>query len=284
MKTYRMLSLALGLIAGASVIIAQTIPTPVVPVTSVVVAPVTPVVVAPVPTTTSVTPVPATRIQASISLNAASPGAATLVATDTTYGQYLGMPVLVFDVKATGDTLHLRTVTVNMAVSGVGSVGAAYLFQGSAQIASASVTAGVATFANITNGTAGATSPVNTTLPYMIKVDVTGVSSYIIVTASTGTTQTILSSIDATVSVSGSAQGNSLTVINKGPMVTSVGTPTITMTNITPGPATVPTVAYMATFNVNVQAVGTDVFIGLPAASFPAISLTSFTIVKNGAP
>jgi hypothetical protein len=219
--------------------------------------------------------------QANISLNSSSPLVASVPVTDTTNGQYLGLPVLVFDVNAQNDSLHLRTVTVNFAVNGGGSVGAAYLYQGSTQIASASISGNAASFTNIANGTVGASIPVNTTLPFTVKVDVTGVTSLTNVTASTSATQTILSSNDSTATVSGTAQGNTQSIAPSGPLFTLVGTPTITKTQITTGAGTDSTFAYAATFNVSIQAIGQNVIIGLPASSTVGASFGSTTTGIN---
>jgi hypothetical protein len=206
--------------------------------------------------------------QANISLDSQSPLVANVPVNDTTNGQYLGLPILTFDINAQNDTLHLRTVNVNFSVNGTGSVGAAYLYQGSTQIASASISGNAASFTNITNGTAGASIPVNTTVPFTVKVDVTGVTSGTLnVTASTSATQTILSSNDSSVTISGTAQGNTQTVAAAGPLFTLVGSPTISKSNITSGNATDTTFQYQATFNVNVQAIGTNVEIGLPGST-----------------
>ena len=51
--------------------------------------------------------------QANISLDASSPLANSVPVTDTTNNQYLGLPVLVFDVNAQNDTLHLHDVKVS---------------------------------------------------------------------------------------------------------------------------------------------------------------------------
>ncbi len=215
--------------------------------------------------------------QANLSLSSASPLVASVPVNDTTNGQYLSLPVLAFDVNAQNDTLHLRQVNVNVLTvqsgGSTGSVGAAYLYQGSTQIASASLTGTgpsySASFSNISNGTAGATIPVNTTVPFWVKVDVTGVTAgSLLVTASTTATQTILSSNDSTAIINGTAQGNTQTVAAAGPLFTLVGAPMITRT-VTPLGNTAGDIKYeyQATFNVNIQAIGQNVLIGLPAST-----------------
>jgi len=227
--------------------------------------------------------------QANVSLDAASPLVASVPVTDTTNNQYLGLPVLIFDVNAQNDNLHIHNLAVSIATTtaGAGSVNAAYLFQGSTQIMSAGVSNGVATFNNITDGTAGASIPVNTTVPYTVKVDVTGVTGvagpYGIVASVVPGSSTIYNSIDGNAVITGSALGNAQTVNSAGPMFTLVGAPTISKTNVGAGGATTSTFQYTASFNVQVQAVGTDVTFGLPGTTTPAFSTVLADVYTNGA-
>jgi len=227
--------------------------------------------------------------QANLSLDPNSPLVASVPVSDTTNGQYLGLPVLIFDVNAQNDTLHLRQVAVKIytAAGGTGSIGAAYLYQGSTQVASASVTSNTATFSNITNGTNGASIPVNTTLPYTVKVDVTGVTSGTLavtagVATSTSTGQTILSSNDSTAVISGSSQGNTTTVSAAGPLFSLVGAPTITKSPLNDGVTAGVLYQYSAMFNVNIQAIGTNVLIGLPATTTSLMFGASFGSTTTG--
>ncbi len=214
------------------------------------------------------------KAQANISLSPNSPLVATIPVSDATNGQYLGLPVLVFDVNAQNDTIHLRNVTVRIydSAGGTGSVGAAYLYQGSTLVASASVSNDTATFSNIANGTAGATIPVDTTVSYIVKVDVTGITSgTLALTAGVATSSvsdlTILSSSDGAAIVAGSALGNTQTVAGVGPLFTLVGTPTITKSSVSTGNPSDIAYQYSATFNVSIQAIGQNVIIGLPAST-----------------
>ena len=225
--------------------------------------------------------------QASVSLNAASPLVGSIPVSDTTNNQYLGLPVLIFDVYAQNDNLHLHNLAVNFAKSGTGNVTAAYLYQGSTQIMSAGVSGGVANFLNITNGTAGASIPVNTTVPYTVKADVTGVTdaaSPLLITASASSTgMTIYNSIDGNAIVTGTALGNQQAVASVGPLFTLVGTPVITKQVTNTDQSGNATSTYTASFNVQVQAIGTDVNMGLPASSTPAFASTTFKIYTNQA-
>ena len=199
---------------------------------------------------------------------------------------------MVFDVNAQNDELHLNTVKVSIATSGTGSVGAAYLYQGSTLVTSASVSGGLATFNNIPRGTAGTVIAKDQTLPYTVKVDVTGVTSGTLsVTAAVATSSfsamTVYNSIDGTVTVNGSASGAAQTVAASGPLFSLASAPTITKTSTSDSSGNV-TAVYSATFNVNVTAVGTDVDFGLPASTTASFGTTTTgynlaQIYKNGA-
>ncbi len=216
--------------------------------------------------------------QANISLDAASPLVSSVPVTDTTNNQYLGLPVFVFDVNAQNDTLHLHEVKVRFSTTGTGSIGAAYLFNGSTQIMSASVVNGVADFTNITDGMNGTTIPVNTTVPFTVKVDVTGVTSgnsLSITASSTSSDITTYNSIDSTAIQSGSAVGNQITVSGKGPLFVLSGTPTITKSVLSTDQSGNATTSYSATFNVQVTAVGGSINFGLTGSSTPMFAMAA---------
>ncbi len=243
---------------------------------------------------TPITPVSASS--ATLSLDGSSPLSDTVPVTNTAQGQYLGLPVLVFDVNAQGDTLHLHNVLVSIFPSGNGTVNAAYLYQGSTPIASSAVVNNVATF-RISDNAAGATIPINTTVPFTVKVDVSGLTtpgSQEVVTASMSNAAGYLAVYDsrdnAVTALTGSANGNAITVAGPGPAFSLAGTPTITTTNITPlGNATSSVILNRATFNVNVQAIGQNVTLGLPNSTSPAFGNSATPtnlaqVYRDGAP
>jgi hypothetical protein len=227
---------------------------------------------------------------ANVSLDFASPLTSTVPVTDTVNNQYLGLPVLIFDVNAQYDTLHIHDVKVSFVTTGPGTISAAYLYQGSTPIQSASVQSGIADFSNITDGTNGALIPVNTTLPYTVKVDVTGVTSATTITASTTSGISVYSSNDSSASPSGIAAGNTQTVSGVGPLFVLSGSPTITSKVISTDTSGNATSSYSAVFNVSVTAVGKDVNFGLAGSSTPMFSVaaptgnatTSLAVYKNG--
>ncbi|MBU6427053.1 peptidoglycan-binding protein [Patescibacteria group bacterium] len=222
---------------------------------------------------------------ANIALDSTSPLVSSIPVTNVTTGQYLGLPVLVFDVNSQGDNLHLHSVSVNINTTGSssgGSVSAAYLYQGSTPIMSGTVTCTgnncSASFNNIPDGTTGAGIPINQTVPFTVKVDVNGLTatgSSENVTASTSA-MIVYNSADSSVTVNGSAQGNQLSVLGSGLNLSLSGTPTITKTQTSSNSTTGSTTfSYVATFNVVAQAVGQTVTFSLPASATASFGTTS---------
>jgi len=226
---------------------------------------------------------------ANLSTDPASPQTTSVPVTDTTNGQISQLPVFIFDVGAQNDTLHLHQVQVTFATSSANgapanaNITAAYLYQGSTPISSASVSAtGVATFTNIVDNTPGATIPVNTSVAYTIKVDATNVTAgSLTVTPTLNTTNTtIYNSIDATPNAkNGSAVGFATTILGKGPVFALANTPVATVSGTNQSGNTQSTSTITATFNVNLQAVGSAVYFGNQASTSPMFTFKVF----NGA-
>ena len=192
------------------------------------------------------------------------------------------------NLNAQNDAIHIHSLTVGITATGGisgSSVTAAYLYQGSTVVSSASVVNGQATFTNISDGTAGATTPANSTQPYTVKVDVSGVTSgSILVTASTtaygtsGTSNILYNSQDGTITqINGTAIGNTQTVIGAGPSFSLVSK-SIYDDNANNG-ATAGTSTITATFDVGVTSVGTTTTFGTQANANPMFTFQVF----NGA-
>ncbi len=221
-----------------------------------------------------------------ISLDGLSPGTSSVIVNNTTQGQYLDLPVMVFDIHAQGDTLHLHSLSVNVSNIGGGTVSAAYLYQGVTPIASAQIINGTATFSPVSDGQTGATIPANATVPFTVKVDVSGLTAGVspaVITASTSAA-TVYDSTDAAVVTTGTAVGNTITVFGEGAGFAVSGQPTISKVDITAPGATNSTFKYIATFNVNVTAVGEDVTMGATNSLYPAFWTSSsyLGILTNG--
>lgn len=169
-------------------------------------------------------------------LDSTSPLNSTVQVTDTVNNQYLNLPVLVFDLNATGGIpARLSGLSINFnsppPSAGRGAIGAAYLYQGSTLISSASVSNGVsATFSNIATGTVGTSLPVNTTVPYTIKVDVTSVNSqgFPLIAAVGGVT--VKDTNGNSLGVAGVANGNQITIVSG-----STTQPSITLSSLRGG-------------------------------------------------
>ena len=210
---------------------------------------------------------------ANVSTDSATPQTQSVPVSDTTNGQYLQLPVLIFDIGSQNDSLHLHQVQVDIGGTGTGTTSAAYLYQGSTQISSASVVAGTATFTNIVDGTAGASIPLNTTVPFTLKVDITGVTSgSVTVIPQLDIAGTVIyNSIDSSVTPNGSAPGFTTTVLGKGPAFAIQGTPSISVSGTNQSGSTQSTSTITATFNVGLQAVGSNVYLSSQASTTNAM-------------
>jgi hypothetical protein len=232
--------------------------------------------------------------QANISVDGSSPTTNSVPVSDTINGNYLGLPIFTFDVYAQNDTLHLHNVGINVGTTANGTTGtvtAAYLYQGSTQVQSASVSNGIALFTNITDGTNGATIPVGTTVPFTVKVDVTGVTAgSLAITASTSAANTtIYNSIDGNVTNVGSAIGNTLTVTGNGASFALNAAPSIVTNGTNQTGNTNSTSTILASFPISITSTGLDSYFGDSASSTPAfwfnvIDSTGATVYSgNGA-
>ncbi len=225
--------------------------------------------------------------QANISLDGSSPQANAVPVSNTSQGTYSNppLPIFTFAVNAQNDTLHLHNVVVGITAIGNGApagagVTAAYLMRGSTIIQSASVSNGVATFSNIQDGNTDATIPVGTTVPFTVAVDVSGVTSgSLSITASTTASTQIYNSIDSSATLVGSATSNTLIVSGIGPVFTLSGAPTISVSGTNnSGTSNLSTSTVVASFNMNIGAVGTDVFFGTTGSSSAAFL---FNVIDN---
>jgi hypothetical protein len=224
---------------------------------------------------------------ATLSLDATTPIANTTSVTNIAAGTYLNLPILTFDVNAQGSTLHLHSLTVNLADAGPGNVTNAYLYQGSTLIASTQISdyaTNIATFNNIPDNTPGASVAANTSVPFTVAVDVTGlanianeVSVPVTVTASILPSDlNIYNATDNRATISGSATGNPVTVEGAGVRFSLPSVPTITKQVGFIGASGNSTATYTAAFDVQATTVDTSAILGLPNSSSPAISSTGY--------
>jgi hypothetical protein len=145
-----------------------------------------------------------------ISLDPSTPATTTVQVTDIIDGNYLDLPLLAFDLNPGNASADLKSVSVQIATptSGTQHVVAAYLYQGTTPIQSASISNGGATINDF-----NLTLQPNEFTLFTIKADVTGVVGPTAVTASLSPLS--ISAYDSyghTLTVSGSAQGNPITI------------------------------------------------------------------------
>jgi len=108
----------------------------------------------------------------------------------------------------------LKAASVQVTSSRISAVTAAYLYQGSNLIASASVSGGVASFSNIN----GVKLQTNTATPFTVKVDISGIppkdTSTTVVASVSSDMVTLQDTNGTAVVLSGSVSGNTITVTN----------------------------------------------------------------------
>jgi hypothetical protein len=154
-----------------------------------------------------------------------SPGLSQPVSfTTTANGQYLGLPVLKLYLTTPSNDIYLRTLTVNFNSSGQGTVNTAYLYQGNAGSGSRPIATGIVNNGTVTFSISPA-NPLQIQLnAYLdspnnlltVKVDVSGLAKSgdaEVIAASAGI-MTADTTSGQSVSVSGTANGNVITVTN----------------------------------------------------------------------
>ncbi len=223
--------------------------------------------------------------QANLSADPSTPLTNTQAVTDTTNNQYLGLPVLLFDINAQNDSLHIHNLTVRFTSNATSTLTAAYLYQGSTPIQSASINSsnGTAVFNNIPDNTAAAVVALNSTQPFTVRADVTNVGvTPTTVTATINSGDLVAyNSLDENAIVNGSAVGNTQTVVGKGPQYTLSSTPTIAVNGSNSSGTSLSTSTITATFNVNVKAVGSNVYFNDQTTATPMFTFKVFDAAGN---
>jgi len=214
--------------------------------------------------------------QLQLSTDAATPLATQAVASQGSNDNELdGQTALVFDLYAQKDWIQVDNLSAGFngtVGSGAASATTAYLYAGSQQISSAAISYnstgqyGTAAFTNVSYKV-----PQNTTQAFTIKTDIKNANSASRTWFATVTSPYIVAenSVGNTVSsgnLTGSATGNNIVVTSAGPVFTLVGTPTIS-TQQTSAQNNTSTTTALATFNVQIQAVGAPVYFGVQSAS-----------------
>jgi len=222
-----------------------------------------------------------------ISYNNSSPTAAQVIADQNSDGdEYDELPLLVFNLKGEKDDVKITELIAGV-TRGVGTVATAttaYLYEagnteavGTATVESTSATAGTATFSNFDY-----IVPKDTTKVLTLKVDIrdadtTGTTFIGSVTA--GTDVDVENTSGTAITETGTATGNTQTILDSGIEASLVGTPTLTCTGCAQSNdnLTLSTSTLTAIFNVKVKAVGAAIVLPAAASNTPMFSKTGAT-------
>lgn len=178
--------------------------------------------------------------------------------------QYDKLPLLAFDVRAQKDTVEITDLTATINGTGAATATAAYLYDGSTLLGSASVNSstGVAKFTNINYWV-----PQDTTKVLTLKADIrsaaSSISTFSATVAASGPASQ--NSQGSTVTPTGSATGSTFNVRSVGPVFT-LNSATISK-GATASQGNYSTSTSDAIFNLTIQAVGGDVYFGTQSAS-----------------
>lgn len=219
----------------------------------------------------------------SISTNTGTVQSGDVVAKDGSSENELDkLTLLSFDVKAEKDSVKITDLNIGVAKAGSGGATASttvYLYDGSTELDSASVSAGTAVFNDLDY-----TVSKDSVKTLTVKADVrnaNGTVSQLSATASS-TGVTAENSKGDSVTVSGSATGETMYVRNVGPVFTLVSK-TISK-SATASQSNTSTSTGEAVFTLKIKAVGGDIHFGTTASGTPMVgtSTTFFKVYKNG--
>lgn len=222
----------------------------------------------------------AENAQITVSTDANTPAAQEVVASSgANNNEYDKLPVLVFAVKAEKDDVKitdLNNVVITMSGGAGATASTSYLYAGNgvtgSLLGTSAVSGSDADFSNISY-----TIPKGTTQSFTIAVNVrsaTTTAGTIAATVSASGIEALNTNGDTVTNLSGSATSNNIVVRSLGPVITLNGAPTISKNSTSFSGATS---SALATFNLNIKAVGGDVYFG-PQAS----STFGFQVYQNG--
>jgi len=217
--------------------------------------------------------------QLQISTDSSTPLAQTVVANSgANNNEADGQTVLVFDAYAQKDNIQFQSISGTTTVSSPSHSlpTTAYLFNGSTQIGSAAISFNGATpdLGSFTFQNLNYTIPANTTQALTVKEDIksadaTAVTQSTVISANGVNAENSQGSTLSSTYLTGSATGNNLIVLKQGPIFSLVGSPTIQTSGVpeVAGTQSTSTSQLTATFTVNIQAIGGNLFFGTQAAS-----------------
>ena len=176
---------------------------------------------------------------ATISLDANTPTSQTVAFTNPTAGTYLQLPVLVFDINnSTSNNFALQNLNVSFSVTGPGTITAAYLYNGSNQIASAQVQNNIAQFTGLQYYSSSNILASNGATAFTIKVDVLNstLTGSELVAAGVGPSSVTLYNYGGP-ALTGAAVGNTVTVVPPSALITNNGRTLNSSVSASPSPA-----------------------------------------------
>ncbi|MEI6480269.1 MAG: peptidoglycan-binding domain-containing protein [bacterium] len=195
-----------------------------------------------------------------LSTDTATPATGSVIANSGSLNNEADkVTVLAFDVKAEKDNVQITDLTATTSITTTATLTNAYLYDGSTLIASGAVSSNKVTFNDINYNISK-----DSTKTLTLKVDVRNATAdadqlTASVTASGISAQ---NSTGSNISVTGGATSNTLNVQKAGPVYTLVGTPALTKSAI----GNTASSSYLASFNFNVSAKGTDVVVASSSA------------------
>lgn len=217
-----------------------------------------------------------------VSLNTSTVKAADVVATaGSNENERDNVTLMTFDLKAEKDAVKITDLNIGVAKSGTGGATASttvHLYDGSTELDSVSITGNTAVFTDLDY-----VIPKDTTKTLTVKVDVrsaNGTSARFVATASSSGVTAENTQGDS-VTVSGSATGNSIGVRNVGPVFTLLAAPTAERTVVESG--NIATSTMKGSYIVKVEAVGGDITFGSNASGTPMFAVANFYTLKGGA-
>ncbi len=208
-----------------------------------------------------------------ISTDSSTPDANSFTASEGSNNDELdGVTLLKFALQGKKDDLTVTDLQVAAAAStGAATLQTVYLFDGSTEIDSGSLSSGVVTFSDVNLLIAKDTTKVLT-----VKADVRGATTAVTTWSATTTASyvTVENTTGTTITPTGSATGNAMSFVKAGPEYTlvskSVGTKSIV--NNTNGTATS---TQDFNFKIRVTAVGGSVIVGNSATTTPTFSAST---------
>lgn len=219
-----------------------------------------------------------------VSTNSSTPDATQIIAADgSSNNEKDGVTLLTFDLQAKKDSVKVTDLQVAAAAStGAATLQTVYLYDGSTQLDSATLSGGVATFSNI-----DLMISKDSTKSLTVKADVRNAGTTVTTWSATTTAAYITaenSKGDSVTNISGSASGNAMSFLSVGPELSLVSkSATGSKRVVTTGGGDVATSTQDYTFSVNVKAVGGALVLGASGSTTPAFGTSSsYVKVYNG--